>query len=621
MQTNMPLSRNVPLLLLMLLLLLSLLTTTSSSASSSSMMMDSVVAAQPNSWTPLRVSFDTLATATATTTLDETNQHLIRDALVTHGTISITDWPEIAQKASQTMAATQHDCLRALQTGEPWTEDSSNTRPVVRVRRLIDGTTRRTIATSSSSSSSSSSLMDTSSQHWPLVCQTWQSAAKIVQATTTETIQALARHVSLLETRAQVPLLTTRTTTSEMSDADSIVIYDTLEQVISHGDYLQHFHSYQQLSQPPPPPPPRLSNNASPNINMDQNHPWTIDWHVDQGMLLAFTPGRWTSTGSTYNTHGTTSTSTNPHLFTDAAGSPPNPRPELYIQDSSGQALAVQLDPAVDHVVFMLGDGWRQVFRTSTFHAVPHALQLPFGATATETATSTTTTAAVADARVWFGLMVLPPPNAIHPQSLLEHQNQQPVTFGEIRQRLIQGSSNSNSNSNNNENDNLLDLACSQNTHRAREIRSFPVASSSRPRFLAATDDASIDYASMCDNETQLYCWHTCQNLTVETSHHGCDETLRQLACVSNDTGLIWSGTTNGAQYQPQCVDHGTLVENVTAAADADADSTNDTTPTSGGVVGNSGSGSAKSSSWSKSVGLVVPVCMALWTAMGGWRG
>jgi hypothetical protein len=600
----MPLSRNVPLMLLMLLLLLSFLTTTtSSSASSSSSMMESVVVEQPNSWTPLRVSFDTLAAATATTTtLDETNQHLIRDALVTHGTISITDWPEIAQKASQTMAATQHDCLQALQTGEPWTEDSSNTRPVVRVRRLIDGTTRRTIATSSSSSSSSSSsLMDTSSQHWPLVCQTWQSAAKIVQATTTETIQALARHVSLLETRAQVPLLTTRTTTSEMSNDDSIV-YDTLEQVIAHGDYLQHFHSYQQQQQSPT----RFSNNASPNINMDQNHPWTIDWHVDQGMLLAFTPGRWTT--------GSTSTSTNPHLFTDTAGPPPNPRPELYIQDSSGQALAVQLDPAVDDVVFMLGDGWRQVSRTSTFHAVPHALQLSFGATATETATSTTAAVAVAaSARVWFGLMVLPPPNAIHPQSLLEHQNQQPVTFGEIRQRLIQGSSSSSSN---NENDNLLDLACSQNTHRAREIRSFPVASSTRPRFLAATDDASI-----CDNETQLYCWHTCQNLTVETSHHGCDETLRQLACVSNATGLIWSGTTNGAQYQPQCVDHGTLVENVTTAAAADdADSTSDTTPTSGGVVGNSGSGSAKSSSWSNSVGLV-PVCMALWTAMGGWRG
>jgi hypothetical protein len=578
-------------------------TTTATSLSSSSSVEESL--AIP--WTPLRVAFDTLTAATtAAAALDATQQESIREALSTHGTISITDWPFAAKMASQIMVATQHECLLALaQRDESIDSDSSSSLPSVRVRRLVDGTTRRTIATSSSSSSSSSLLE--MMQNWPSVCQTWQSAAKLVQATTTETIQALARHNwNLLEsTKARMPLLSTRTTTSsDQSEYYDSIVYNTLEQVIAHGDYLQHFHSYET------PPPPESNKHSS--TNPDENHPWTIDWHVDQGMLVAFTPGRWTTTTTTTTNTAQTGgiSSTNPHPS------------ELYIQDRLGSVLAVDLDPTVDDVVIMLGDGFHQVSPTSTFHAVPHALQLSCTRATTATTTMAAAAAAAAAARVWSGLMVLPPPHAIHPQSLLENQKQQPVTFGEIRQRLIQGRDDG-SNNNNESDDAVLDLACSRNTFRAQEVRSFPIAPSSRHRWLVATandTDASIQDAMMCDNETQLYCRHTCQNLTVETSHHGCDETLRQLACVSNETGLIWSGTTtHGAQYQPQCVDHGTAVENVTADDTNSATTTTSTStpPTSSGV-GNSGSGSAKSAaSWSMSVGLV-PVWMALWTTMGG---
>jgi hypothetical protein len=500
------------------------------------------------------------------------------------------------------MAATQHECLLALLQRVTTAGESPTHESLVRVRRLMDGTTRRTLATSSSSISRSSSLpfLLERSPNWPLVCRAWQSAANIVQATTAKTVQALARQVSLWDTEAPIPLLTTLTASSNNDDQqqdNSPPTSDTMQQVIAQGDYLQHFHSYE--TQPV---------NDSPNAI--DNHSWTIDWHVDQGMLLAFTPGWW-MTISTSDTLPTTSTTSSRSTSTGIPSSPP--RSELYIQDGWGSVLAVHLDPAVDNVVLMLGDGWHQVSRTSTFHAVPHALQLTSPTTRATASTATVTTAtAAAKARVWFGLMVLPPAQVIHPQSLLDH-DKQPVTFGEIRQRLMQNGRS------HNENDNLLDLACSRNTYQAREVRSFPVAPtvSSRHRWLATADN-DVD-ASMCNNETQLYCWRTCQNLTVETSHHGCDETLRQLACVSNETGLIWSGTTNGAQYQPQCVDHGTAVEAVTTTTTAADDTATATPPTASSVVGTSaGSGSATSASWRTTVGFLVPVCMVLWTAMGG---
>ena len=63
----------------------------------------------------------------------------------------------------------------------------------------------------------------------------------------------------------------------------------TLADVVEYGEYLEHFHSYQKLS------------DDDDDGGYSCAAAATIDLHTDQGLFLAFTPGRMMTSGELTN--------------------------------------------------------------------------------------------------------------------------------------------------------------------------------------------------------------------------------------------------------------------------------------------------------------------------------
>ena len=106
----------------------------------------------------------------------------------------------------------------------------------------------------------------------------------------------------------QQPLLT------GVSDGKDLK-WDSIQDIVLHGEYLDHFHSYQKLSE-------------------GEEH--TLEFHVDQGLLLAFTPG----------------------LMMDL-DSVKGVSEGFYVRDVTGDEYELSLDEE-DDLVFMFGDGVNQ---------------------------------------------------------------------------------------------------------------------------------------------------------------------------------------------------------------------------------------------------------------------
>ena len=164
--------------------------------------------------------------------------------------------------------------------------------------------------------------------------------------------------------------------------------FDTIEDVVAAGDHLEHFHSYQKSG---------------------SSEEETIDIHVDQGLFLVFSPALLVRNSRI--------------LGTLAEG--------FYVELQDGTRALTQFDDR-DDLVFLLGDGVNQYVNPKiknevALRATPHALSMP--------------PSEKDEARVWYGRMVLPPFDAMHPQ----HDE----TFGNLREKNIQGEH--------------KDLACSSN--------------------------------------------------------------------------------------------------------------------------------------------------------------
>ena len=223
--------------------------------------------------------------------------------------------------------------------------------------------------------------------------------------------------------------------------------YD-LAKIVSHGEHLEHFHVYKK-------PQDNESNR-------------TIEWHVDQGLFLLFTPGL--INGETTN--------------------------DFYIQRPDGSTAQVEFHAENDDLVLLLGDGVNQYVNNQglerPLRAVPHTLRM-----------FPTTEAAP---RMWYGRMVLPPPQSIHPT----HGE----TFGSIRDGMLTGSL----------------LGCSS-TMKARELQDVT-----------------------CDPDTAMFCWHRCMNFTdYDVSIDSCAADGLDLACA-NDDGALWNNK-HDSQFKLACVD------------------------------------------------------------------
>jgi hypothetical protein len=167
------------------------------------------------------------------------------------------------------------------------------------------------------------------------------------------------------------------------------VVYDTIDQVVSSGEHLEHFHSYQK--------------DDSSVVNDEISS--TIGLHTDQGFFIAFTPGLITSLHDP----------TKKQKLSDG----------FYVEDSmSGEISEVKFNED-DDLVFMVGDGANQYINNrlvdlkETFdmrlRATPHSLSFKNNDPSV--------------VRVWYGRMILPPSNA-----LLYNKE---MTYGEVRKSLI----------------------------------------------------------------------------------------------------------------------------------------------------------------------------------------
>eukprot|EP00586_Coscinodiscus_wailesii_P012615 CAMPEP_0172514168 /NCGR_PEP_ID=MMETSP1066-20121228/257814_1 /TAXON_ID=671091 /ORGANISM="Coscinodiscus wailesii, Strain CCMP2513" /LENGTH=421 /DNA_ID=CAMNT_0013294719 /DNA_START=82 /DNA_END=1344 /DNA_ORIENTATION=- len=250
-----------------------------------------------------------------------------------------------------------------------------------------------------------------------------------------------------------------------LSTKDNAHDYDTFEDVVKNGEHLEHFHSYQRES-------------------IDSKSVDTIEMHTDQGVFIAFAPALM--------------------VDTTAVSETTEPKGDFYIGLKDGSTALVDLEE--NDLVIMLGDGFNQFINPKVeeggvvLRATPHMLDMRSHSND--------------EARVWYGLMVLPPAEALHP----DHEK----TFGHMRELMIEASVSS-------DEDEVLALGCSGNGV-ARQLNSN-----------------QCDYSS-------LYCWHQCMPIDANK----CLEKGQKAACVSTlDNSTVWvDNDFHDVNYHAICVNN-----------------------------------------------------------------
>jgi len=270
-----------------------------------------------------------------------------------------------------------------------------------------------------------------------------------------------------------VPLLTT----SNAVMANVVEMFRGVADVVMHGHHLEHFHSYQA----------RKSQEMLLDSNFDQN---TLDMHTDQGLFIAFVPGRIVRPS-------------------DKETTVPPVSKGLYITLANGTLVEPIFES--DDLVFMLGDGVNHLInpllpgnsKKYTLRPVPHLLSL-------ELKDDT--------ARTWYGRMVLPPPGA--------YSQVHASTYNQIRSQLLGASSG-------------LETAFEQQEPYSLGCASLP---SSNPQEHIQLRRLVLDPA--CSPDTPLFCWDRCM--------HTIDDCPQQTICAKPD-GTPWDGQSHDSAFGPYC--------------------------------------------------------------------
>jgi len=250
-----------------------------------------------------------------------------------------------------------------------------------------------------------------------------------------------------------------------------------MENLINEGEHLEHFHSYYSDQ--------AATTKTGTTSGVPSATTTTIDWHTDQGMMLLFTPGQRND------------------------GTIPN---GFLIQLGDGTTAEVAFDSQIDDLVIMLGDGVYQYINNgdaddapSTLRAVPHALTLPDNHHE--------------QPRLWYGRMVLPPPEAIHPNG---------STFQELRTAMIRGDPDA------------LGLGCASSTMVVRELM----------------DEGDVAASLSCDEDVSILCWMRCMNYTdhdVGVESCASESEDHSLVCA-NEGNELWQNGIHSAEYFPRCL-------------------------------------------------------------------
>lgn len=218
----------------------------------------------------------------------------------------------------------------------------------------------------------------------------------------------------------------------------------------------------------------------------------------------------------------------------------------FYIRLGDGSTAEIAFDSKIDDLVIMLGDGVNQYINNHHskngkdahfLRAVPHALALDTPTPSSSSSTTTTILTTKASPRLWYGRMVLPPPEAIHPSG-------NGKTFEELRSAMIRGDEDS------------LYMGCSSPSMVARELLEH-----------SATDDGPL----ACDESVSMLCWMKCMEyVAYDVDPDSCGALGEELGCA-NDDDETWEIGIHSSDYYLRCLEpHGN--ETGTASGDGHGD-------------------------------------------------
>lgn len=378
---------------------------------------------------------------------------LLVNALSTDGFVSVTNIPGFKQTKRKLMS-NLHSCLMDL--GDD----------TVTAHYFDDGTTRRSFATSTLPKIGAQPLktLELEDIEMSESCQSFQRELSSFRSSVETATKLFSHQLSAgMGPFLQTPLMS--------SNVDGFV-YDSITEVVAGGEHLEHFHSYQR-------------ENSSGDTGAN-----TIELHTDQGFFIAFTPGLIASSKDP----------TKQVKLSDG----------FYVQDRHGEKASVEFSEE-DDLVFMIGDGANQYINNNfvdsmdakPLRATPHALSFPAQIDTSEV-------------RVWYGLMVLPPNDALMHNSGLTH--------GEVRKSLMDASTI----------DDITSLGCSSHDMKA-------VIHTSR--------HLSGDSIILNCTSDELFCWYRCQPLDDELKT--CADRNLTLECVDPQGQKTDPAQHNGAT--PAC--------------------------------------------------------------------
>jgi hypothetical protein len=370
---------------------------------------------------------------------------LLMDALTNYGIVSIKNLPgRYIDSKNKALAYLNACALESSATQE---------------HAFPDGTVRLTMATRTVPGPGGQQEVKHGVSSESLACDDFSDASDMLRGSVSQAVRAFsARLSSVLNSASSTPLLSTK---------NHEHVFETFEDVVEYGEHLEHFHSYRH----------------SETATAEKRSIDTIEMHTDQGVFIAFVPALMVDTSSTEEAAETISQSSKGHF---------------YIQLKDGSRALVNFNE--NDLVIMLGDGVNQIINPIiapsgvSLRATPHALDMESNSSGSNRA------------RVWYGRMVLPPFDAIHPK----HDD---LTFGRLREKMIDASLSSNPST---DDDKALEMGCSRHDAMARQLEDVTCAAGS------------------------TYCWHRCMvHEEYSVSDTLCAESSLRVQCI-NPRGQVY---------------------------------------------------------------------------------
>lgn len=445
-------------------------------------------------FTPYRIAYDDLVRSLKEPKSGASSSTFLLDVLEdSNGMISVTGLPNDFQSAKRTVLTNLHSCLLEQQKKQGESKDEEGSIAAVSEQAFPDGTIRRTFATAKTAKDGQMPMMMNDPQEDSPACRSFQKNLdkfrRITDDATAAFSKVLSKEIDPHLNKSSPLLMNVKSSPS----------YDSVEDLVTNGEVLEHFHSYQKIG----------GGGVGEEYNdVDiEDHQQTIDLHADQGFFIAFTPGMMVRKNAAGGEDVTIDSSDGFYILEDDE--------DDGNQGNTRRAMTeVKFDADKDELVFMLGDGVNQYVNPSmttggngrNLRATPHAVSLRFHDESV--------------ARVWYGRMVLPPDDALVPK-------QATLSYGDLRRRLK------------GEEGNVAVLpagvGCSSPTARA----------------LAAP---THDEPGSCSDD-QLFCWARCTDLEPFniTSAQTCEEQGLELKCI-NPRGQYTPGDRHGDFY-PACTD------------------------------------------------------------------